>query len=230
MRYALVFLWTLACSAPSAMAQVSIGIGGPGVSIGINVPVFPQLVLVPGYPVYYAPQLRANFFFYDGLYWVFQGDNWYVSSWYNGPWRPVLPEFVPVFVLRIPVRYYRAPPLYFHAWRPDAAPRWDEHWGGDWARQRDGWNRHDRLAAPHRAPLPLYQRHYRGERYPPEQQQQGLNSRNYRYQPRDPIVRQHFQAPHGQAALAPPERGAAGAHNGKEHGKGHARNHGGPQG
>ena len=38
-----------------ALAQVSIQIGLPGVSIGINQPVYPQLVQVPGYPVYYDP-------------------------------------------------------------------------------------------------------------------------------------------------------------------------------
>lgn len=33
------------------------------VSIGINLPIYPNLVVVPGYPVYYAPQLNANYFF-----------------------------------------------------------------------------------------------------------------------------------------------------------------------
>lgn len=42
------------------------------VSIGINLPVYPQLVVVPGYPVYYAPWLQSNYFFYDGLYWIYQ--------------------------------------------------------------------------------------------------------------------------------------------------------------
>jgi len=48
-----------------ATAQVSIGIGisGPGVSIGVHFPVYPRLVRVPGYPVYYAPALEANYFF-----------------------------------------------------------------------------------------------------------------------------------------------------------------------
>jgi len=50
------------------------------ISIGINVPTYPHLVAVPGYPVYYAPALNANYFFYDGRYWVLEGDNWYVSS------------------------------------------------------------------------------------------------------------------------------------------------------
>ena len=77
------------------MAQVSIGVSMPGVSIGINMPVYPQLVRVPNYPVYYAPGAQTNFFFYDGLYWVYQQDNWYGSSWYNGPWRPMSPQMVP---------------------------------------------------------------------------------------------------------------------------------------
>jgi len=106
MRRTLVALM-LACGAvASAPAQVSVGIGVnlPGVSIGINVPSYPQLVRVPDYPVYYAPGVNGNFFFYDGLYWVYEGDNWYQSSWYNGPWVVVDPGYVPLYVLRVPVR------------------------------------------------------------------------------------------------------------------------------
>ena len=103
-------------------------------------PVYPTLVLVPGYPVYYAPQLNSNYFFYDGMYWVYQADNWYASSWYNGPWVLVAPVAVPVFVLRVPVRYYRQPPLYFRAWSPNAPPRWGEHWGNAWEQRRRGWD------------------------------------------------------------------------------------------
>src|SRR6476661_10613563 len=102
MRNLVFVLWVLLCSITSAAAQVSVGIGLPGVSIGINVPVYPELVRVPGYPVYYAPRMNSNFFFYDGMYWVYTDDNWYASSWYNGPWALVAPEVVPLFVLRIP--------------------------------------------------------------------------------------------------------------------------------
>jgi len=28
----------------------------------------PELVVMRGYPVYYAPNVAANYFFYDGLY------------------------------------------------------------------------------------------------------------------------------------------------------------------
>jgi len=192
MRWAILLLWVL-LSATSAMGQVSIGVALPGVRIGINVPVYPQLVPVPGYPVYYAPQLGANYFFYDGMYWVYQGDDWYASSWYNGPWGRVRPEVVPVFLLRVPVRYYRNPPVYFRAWQRDAPPRWGEHWGNDWEQHRRGWEHWDRRSAPAPAPLPVYQRQYPGSRYPPVEQQPALHDRHYHYQPHDPVARQHYE-------------------------------------
>ena len=195
MRYLLIALCMLFCSATPAIAQVSVGIGLPSVNIGINIPLFPDLVPVPGYPVYYAPQLNSNYFFYDGMYWVYQGDNWYASSWYNGPWDFVDPEEVPLFVLRIPVSYYRDPPRYFRGWRPDAPPRWGDHWGNGWEQHRSGWDRWDHNSNPRPAPLPVYQRQYSGDHYPRAEQQQNLHSQNYRYQPRDPVVRQHNQEP-----------------------------------
>jgi hypothetical protein len=207
MRYGLIVLWMLFWSATSAMAQVSVGIGLPGVSIGINLPLFPQLVRVPGYPVYYAPQVSSNYFYYDGMYWVYQGDNWYASSWYNGPWGQVTPEVVPLFVLRIPVRYYRNPPTYFGGWRADAPPRWGEHWGNQWEQRRSGWDRWNRSSAPAPAPLPAYQRQYSGDRYPRAEQQPALHGQNYRYQPRDAVVRQHYQEQGVQRTPAPSQRG-----------------------
>lgn len=210
MRYLVIVLWMLLCSATSALAQVSvgIGIGMPGVSIGINLPVYPQLVRVPGYPVYYAPRLQANFFYYDGLYWVYQSDHWYASAWYNGPWGQVAPEYVPVYVLRVPVRYYRSPPGYFRGWRSDAPPRWGQYWGPEWAQRRSGWDRWDRRSVPAPAPLPLYQRQYSGDRYPQaEQDQRALHSQRYRYQPRDAVVRQHYQERGLQPRPAPDQRG-----------------------
>lgn len=42
MRHLLVGLCILCCSVISTVAQVSIGIGFPGVSIGINLPLYPQ--------------------------------------------------------------------------------------------------------------------------------------------------------------------------------------------
>jgi len=202
MRQLLVVLGMAVCSITSATAQVSVGIGLPGVSIGINLPVYPQLVLVPGYPVYYAPQLSSNYFFYDGMYWVYQRDNWYASSWYDGPWGLVAPNAVPLYVLRVPVRYYRQPPVYFRGWQSDAPPRWGEHWGNTWERSHNGWDHWNRTSVPAPAPLPVYQRQYSGARYPQAEQQQALQNQNYRYQPHDAVVQQHYQAQRAQLAPA----------------------------
>jgi hypothetical protein len=189
MRHLLIALPLLLGTAWTAQAQVSLDIGVvlPGVRIGINLPAYPNLQRVPGYPVYYAPQAAGNYFFYDGLYWVFEGEDWYASNWYNGPWRSVDRYEVPSYVLRVPVRYYRQPPVYFRAWRPEAAPRWGEHWGNDWQRRRPDWDRWDRRNTPAPAPLPTYQRKYPQSRYPNEaQEQQNIRQQNDRYRPNKP--------------------------------------------
>ena len=187
LRKMLFVLWILLCPVGSAFAEVH-------VSIGINIPIFPELVVVPGYPVYYAPRLPVNYFFYDGLYWVFEDDNWYASSWYNGPWWVVEPDYLPVFILRIPVRYYRDPPPYFRGWHSYAPPRWDRHWGPSWGERRRGWDHWKRSAVPPRAPLPVYQRSYSGDRYPRHlEEQRELRSRHYKYQPRTRAVREIYR-------------------------------------
>ena len=157
-----------------APAQVSLQLNIQGAGFGVELRSFPSLVLVPGYPVYYAPQLRSNYFFYDGMYWVFAEDTWYGSRWYNGPWGRVSDDLVPLYLLRVPVRYYRQPPVYFRGWRADAPPRWNEHWGNDWAARRPDWDRWDRRNVPRAAPLPLYQRSYAGPRYPREPERQEM--------------------------------------------------------
>lgn len=184
---------------PGAVAddiRADIRLGFPNASIGIHIGDYPRLTAIPGYPVYYAPRLRANYFFYDGLYWVFHDDDWYASSWYDGPWSHVHPRAVPAYLLRVPVRYYRYPPPYFRDWKRDAPPRWGQHWGPDWERQRSGWNRWNPRAVPPPAPLPSYQRRYAGDGYPRHlDRQRELHREHYRYQPREPMVRERHQAP-----------------------------------
>jgi hypothetical protein len=216
MRDGLIVLSMLLCWVTSAAAQVSIGIGHPTVSIGINLPFYPELVPVRGYPVYYAPRVHSNYFFYDGMYWVYERDNWYASSWYNGPWRVVAPEVVPLFVLRVPVRYYRQPPAYFREWRADAPPRWGERWGHEWEQRRTGWNQWDRRTVQTPAPLPVYQRQYSENRYPRAEQQNTLRSQNYRYQPRDVVARLHYEEDAAQRAPGPAQQKGQGVHSAKE--------------
>jgi len=222
MRYIIILLSMLIWPVLPANAQVSIGIGTPNLSIGINMPVYPEFVRVPSYPVYYAPQTGFNLFFYDGLYWAYQGDNWYASSWYNGPWGLVSPMYVPVYVLRVPVRYYRAPPPYFHGWPHDAPPRWGQHYGKHWEQERHGWDTWNRQSAPAPAPLPVYQRQYSGDRYPRYEQQPVIRGEYYHYQPSDPVVRQQYQqeAEHSQQYPHKDSKPGKGQGQGNDKGKG----------
>jgi hypothetical protein len=197
MRISAILFPILVGATSPAFAQIGVEIGLPSISIGIDIPVYPELVLVPGYPVYYAPSINANMFFYDGMFWNLSGDNWYSSGWYNGPWLQAGPEFVPLFVLRVPVSYYRSPPAYFVSWQADAPPRWGDHWGVSWQQNRPGWDQwnHAIVVAP--APLPTYQRQYSGASYPTVAVQITLQTKNYHYQPRDAVVQKQAQAQYG---------------------------------
>ncbi len=171
-----------------ATAQAQIG-----VHIGVDIPVFPRLVVVPGYPVYYAPDLRANYFFYDGLFWVFNVDDgyWYSSSWYNGPWVVVEPDFVPQPILVVPYRYYHVRPAYWRGWAYDHPPRWDIYWGPRWVEHHHGWDHWDRGRRWTAAPLPLFQRDFPRDRYPSPDRQVTIYRERYNYRPRDVVVREH---------------------------------------
>jgi hypothetical protein len=116
----------------------------------------------------------------------------------------VAPEEVPVYLLRVPVRYYRLPPPYFRGWHPDAPPRWGDRWGDDWRRHHDGWDRWDRRTTVRPAPLPDYQRRYHGPSYPHVEQQPVLHGQHYRYQPRDATVQRTYETQ--RLREAPPPR------------------------
>jgi hypothetical protein len=182
-----VFLSTVGVTIQANRAEAQVGI-----HIGVEVPVFPRLVVVPGYPVYYAPDVRGNYFFYDGFFWVFNVDDgfWYSSTWYNGPWVAVEPAFVPQPILVVPYRYYRVRPVYWGGWVYDRPPRWDVYWGADWVRRRPDWDHWDRSRRYTAAPLPLFERDYRG-RYPAPAQQINIYREKYNYRPRDVVLREH---------------------------------------
>lgn len=160
-----------------------------GVELGLHLSSYPELVLIPGLPVYYDPRIIANYFFFEGSFWVFEDDDWYRSDWYNGPWRRIPRDEVPVFLLRIPVRYFHRPPLYFRPWALEMPPRWALRWGREWERRHRGWDRWDRRQIPPPAPLPHYQREFPREHYPyaPDLQQR-LHERHYPQRPHPPAV------------------------------------------
>jgi len=81
-----------------------------GVSVEINIGSPPPLVVVPGTPVYYAPNTPYNYFAYNGRFYVYQNQVWLSARFHNGPWTVIALERVPRPVLGVPVRYYNAPP------------------------------------------------------------------------------------------------------------------------
>ena len=62
MRNECIFTALLLCASAPAQA-LSFSFGSADFSIGFNVPSYPELVPIPGYPAYYAPNLDANYFF-----------------------------------------------------------------------------------------------------------------------------------------------------------------------
>jgi len=141
MRLVVLAACMLLGAAIPAAAHADIDFDTPGFVIGINVPLHPRLARVPGYPVYYAPSLRLNLFYYDGEYWLFKHGNWYASHWTDGPWQQVPPYDVPRDILRVPLRYYGSPPPSFYAWSPDAPPFWSDYWGPGWRLHRFDFDR-----------------------------------------------------------------------------------------
>jgi hypothetical protein len=138
MRRALVF----------ASIAVTVGLGfaaapGPvhanGVNIGINigvpvpppaivVPAPPHFVVVPSTPVYYAPALGVDLFYYGGRYYRHHDGAWFMAPGYRGPWRYLAFEHVPRPVLGVPAPYYHVPPG--HLRRFHHRPFESEHgWG-----------------------------------------------------------------------------------------------------
>ena len=161
--------------------------------IDVDVPQYPEMQPVPDSPVYYAPGVDSNYFFYDGTYWDYYNDRWYASPWYNGPWSYVDPIYIPTYVLWVPISYYHRHPGYWHGWNVNGPPHWSQHWGSEWqARHNDYYRGSSRGNT--RAPLPDYQRSYSRANYPRGVQQQGmLHSQNYAYRPQERVVQQHYE-------------------------------------
>jgi len=131
-----------------------IGMGYPsganaGVSIGINFPPPPPLVIpappplfvIPTTYIYFPPEVDVDIFFYHG-YWYrpYQG-YWYRSGIYNGKWVYIAPERVPRVLINLPPDYRRVPPglrriphvelrKNWKTWERDKY--WDKHGGREW--------------------------------------------------------------------------------------------------
>lgn len=100
----------LAASAAASDINIDIGLGIPSVKPPIVFTTPPQLVVVPGSSVYYAPEMPANVFFYKGRYYTTVNNSWSMAPAHNGPWAVIQIGRVPPPVLSVPVEYYKIPP------------------------------------------------------------------------------------------------------------------------
>ena len=75
--------------------NVGINIGVPPPPPPIVFAALPQLVVIPGSPVYYAPGASVNFFFHSGRYYTFHDGAWFFATKHHGPWAFIKPAHVP---------------------------------------------------------------------------------------------------------------------------------------
>ncbi|MEW6326713.1 MAG: hypothetical protein AB1487_03855 [Thermodesulfobacteriota bacterium] len=91
-----------------AEVDVSINIGLPLPAIVVSTP--PAVVMIPGTPVYFAPDIEVDIFFYRGYWYRPYRQRWYRASHYNGPWCYIAPRAVPSVVVNLPPDYRHIPP------------------------------------------------------------------------------------------------------------------------
>lgn len=105
--------------------NVDINIGTPPPPPPVVVTTRPQLIVVPGTSVFYAPDVPQNFFFYANRYYVFHNGAWFYAPSHTGPWTFIAPERVPSPIRAVPVAYYKVPPG--HAKGKGGPPPWAGH-------------------------------------------------------------------------------------------------------
>lgn len=103
-------IFMAAASATASDINIDIGLGIPHIQPPIVLTAPPQLLVVPGTSVYYAPEMPANYFFYKGRYYTAVNNIWSMAPAYNGPWAVIRIGQVPAPILSVPVEYYKVPP------------------------------------------------------------------------------------------------------------------------
>lgn len=93
-----------------AAAQADVGINGATPAPPPIVVTTPQLVVVPGSSVYYAPGVDYNLFVFGGRYYSFHDGVWFYSATGKGKWTVIPNDRVPRPVLAVPGTYYKIPP------------------------------------------------------------------------------------------------------------------------
>lgn len=199
-----------------------------GAYVSISIEIQPRLVVVPGVPVYYAPELPYNYFFYAGQYYVFINGVWYVGPTFRGPWVFLPLVSVPQPILVVPVEYYVVPVAGWHRGGP---PPWARHRVEFREREERARQEFERDRREHREGR-LGERRERERPSPPAVQPQprehregGLQERREpeRQGPRtvEPEPRQREQAPRAAPPQPREHREGRPAERGGGEGKGH---------
>ena len=213
MRKSLLVVCVLLCSITSAGAQVSVGIGLPGVSIGINLPVYPQLVRSPATrsttrrrSIRTISSTTACTGSTSGTTGTrVPGTTGPGDWWHRRRCRCTSCAFPCAITDNLPCTFAAGSRMRRRAGASTGAMPGNSV-------GRDGTTGTAARVPP--APLPAYQRQYSGNRYPRVEQQQVLQSQHYRYQPQDAVVQQHYQEQrerdveqHRRQAAGPPGPG-----------------------
>ncbi len=111
MKRWLIFSLVVAVLMSVGMLSPGTSHAGIGVSVTIPLPVLrldapPALTIIAGTPVYFAPDVQADLFFYHGNWYRPYGGEWYVSAEFRGPWGHVAIGNVPPPLVDLPP-YYR---------------------------------------------------------------------------------------------------------------------------
>ncbi|MEW5744749.1 MAG: hypothetical protein AB1805_04825 [Nitrospirota bacterium] len=95
-------------SRADAEVSINIGIGAPLPPPVIVVERPPEVVLIPGTRVYFAPDIGdSELFFYSGYWYRRHGSAWYRAARYDGSWIHLPPRRVPVVFVKLPKGYHR---------------------------------------------------------------------------------------------------------------------------
>jgi len=136
----------LVIPAPVRATSFSLGMRTDNVHLGIRIGEEPRLVVVPGTPVYEAPALQYNYFYYNGGYYLYRGGDWFWATSYNGPWTVISIAQVPRPILRVPAEHYRERPAH---WKRGGPPPWAEAQRHEQRHERGPEPRHERERGGH---------------------------------------------------------------------------------
>ncbi len=140
-------LWT---GPATAEVNVSIGVFAPPPPVVVAGP--PPMTVMPGpYYVYYAPEVPAGLFFYQGAWWRPHEGHWFRAYSYKGPWRYIDNDHTPTPILRLPADYRQVPPGHYKVTHGQMKKHWKE-WEKSrrWDRDQGPRGRHA-VAGPYRA-------------------------------------------------------------------------------